>query len=466
MKVAGFIDDNVSLHNRTLLSYNIYPPENLEHIIKSKNISHILLAMPSIGIANRKKIIERISRYKATIVTLPNLSDLYKGVVNVSDINKFNIEDLLERDLVKPIPHLLNKNINSQVIMVTGAGGSIGSELCRQIIRLNPEKLILVEVNEFALYKIQSELNELLTTYKKFEKIKIFSFLVSIQNQNKIRAIIKKLKPNTIYHTAAYKHVPIVEENICVSLKNNIFGTLNLIKSSIDEEVSTFVLISSDKAVRPTNIMGASKRVAEICLQSICRSSRLIKTKFSAVRFGNVLVSSGSVIPKFLNQIKTGGPLTLTHPDVTRYFMTVSEAAQLVIQAGAMSDQGDIFVLDMGKPIKIKDLIIKLVKLSGYSIRDENNPDGDISIQLVGLRPGEKLYEELLIGDNPISTEHPKIQKSQDSFIAWNEFENDLKQLRILVENEKIEEIVILLKKLVNGFEPSESIRDNMFILN
>ena len=466
MYVAGFIDDDTSLHKRTLLGRKIYSPDNIKNIVKSKNISHILLAIPSINATVRKKIIERISHHKVVIVTLPNLNDLYKGIVNVSDINKFNIEDLLERNVVQPISHLLNKNIDSQVVMVTGAGGSIGSELCKQIIKLNPIKLVLIEINEFALYKIQSELNELLIKYGKFNEIKIFSFLVSIQDKKKISDIIKRIKPNTIYHTAAYKHVPIVEENICVGLKNNIFGTLNLINSSIDYDVSAFVLISSDKAVRPTNIMGASKRIAEICLQSISKSSKLIKTKFSAVRFGNVLISSGSVIPKFINQIKFGGPITLTHPEVTRYFMTISEAAQLVIQAGAMGDQGDIFVLDMGQPIKIKDLILRLIKLSGYSYRDEDNPEGDISIKVVGLRPGEKLHEELLVGESPMSTDHPKIQKLQDSYILWNEFEEALKHLNILIENEKIDEIIILLKKLVKGYSPSKVIKDNLYTIN
>lgn len=466
MHIVGFVDDDSSLHKRTLLGHKIYSPYKIKDIIKSKNISYILLAIPSINISARKKIIEKISHHKVAIVTLPNLNDLYKGIINVSDINKFNVEDLLERNVVQPISHLLDKNIVSQVVMVTGAGGSIGSELCKQIIKLNPSKLVLIENNEFALYKIQSELNDLLFKYSKFNEIKIFSFLVSIQDKKKISDIMKKIKPDTIYHSAAYKHVPIVEENICISLKNNIFGTLNLIKSSIDNDVSTFVLISSDKAVRPTNIMGVSKRIAEICLQSISRSSKSIKTKFSAVRFGNVLISSGSVIPKFINQIKLGGPITLTHSEVTRYFMTVSEAAQLVIQAGALGNHGDIFVLDMGQPIKIKDLILRLIKLSGYSYKDEENPDGDISIKVVGLRPGEKLHEELLIGESPMSTGHPKIQKLQDSFISWNELDEALKDLNILIENEKIDEIIILLKKLVKGYSPSKVIKDNLYTIN
>ena len=337
--------------------------------------------------------------------------------------------------------------------MVIGAGGSIGSELCRQIIRLKPSKLLLVELNEFALYNIYEELR----IYN--NNLNIISLLVNAQNQSKLEKILETFKVDTIYHAAAYKHVPLVEENICESIKNNVFGTFLISQIAIQHNVSNFVLISSDKAVRSTNIMGASKRLAEICIQALYHSDDK-HTKFAIVRFGNVLQSSGSVIPKFKKQIKQGGPVTLTHPDVTRYFMTIIEASQLVIQAGAMSEGCEVFVLDMGKSVKIKDLIYKMIKLSGLTVRDSKNLEGDIGVKIIGLRPGEKLYEELLLGDNPQKTYHEKIQKAQDPFIPFDQLKIDLDNLTALVQDNRAAEVKDMLHRLLPSYQSNSKIVD------
>ena len=342
--------------------------------------------MPSISRNKKSKIIKKLNKYKLIVKTLPSISQIIDGRVTVSDIKDFNTEDLLNRDQVKPDMKLLNKNINKKIVLVTGAGGSIGSEMCRQIIKLNPKKLLLLELNEYALYKIYEEL----ISYNK--KQKIIPLLADAQDQAKLEKIFETFKVDTVYHTAAYKHVPLVEENICSGVKNNVFSTLAVAQAVISKKVSNLVLVSSDKAVRPTNIMGASKRLAELCMQGVYNNTNYSKTNFSIVRFGNVLESSGSVIPKFKKQIKEGGPVTLTHKNVTRYFMTITESlsAQLVIQAGAMGKRSEVFVLNMGESIKIFDLITKMVNLSGLSIKDKQNSIGDIEIKIIGLRPGEK----------------------------------------------------------------------------
>ena len=334
----------------------------------------------------------------------------------------------------------MNKNINSKIVLVTGAGGSIGSELCRQIIKLRPNKLILLELNEYALYKIYEELIVL------NRNLKIISLLANIQDQEKLESIFETFKVDTVYHAAAYKHVPLVEENICEGVKNNVFGTLAVTKASVKKNISNLVLISSDKAVRPTNIMGASKRLSELCMQAVYKDSIDSSTSFSIVRFGNVLESSGSVIPKFKKQIKEGGPVTLTHKDVTRYFMTVTEAAQLVIQAGAMGKESEVFVLDMGESVKIKNLIDKMINLSGFTVKNNENPTGDIEIKITGLRPGEKLYEELLIGNDPQTTSHPKILMTNDPFISFEQLEKDLNNLKILLTENNVNEVKNLLE--------------------
>ena len=456
-KVAGFLDDNEQLHNQVLLGQTIYSLSKLEKIVKSKDIHIVFLALPTINRSKRNQIIEKLNQYELSVKTLPSISKIVDGRITISDIKDLNIDDLLSRDEIKPDIKLLNKNINSKTALVTGAGGSIGSELCRQIAKSKPNKLLLLELNEFALYKIYEEL----ITFNK--NLKIIPLLVNVQDQAKLELIFETFKVDTVYHAAAYKHVSLVEENICEGVKNNVFSTLAVARASIIKKVSNLVLISSDKAVRPTNIMGASKRLSELCMQGIYKDTKLISTNFSIVRFGNVLESSGSVIPKFKKQIREGGPVTLTHKDVTRYFMTVTEAAQLVIQAGAMGKQSEVFLLDMGKSIKIIDLIHKMIKLSGFSIKDDKNPNGDIEIKITGLRPGEKLYEELLIGNNPQTTNHSKIQKINEPFVPFEQLEVDLKNLKSLLNNNKVNEVKNLLEKVLNLYKSNSDIVDHIY---
>jgi len=458
LKVVGFLDDDDRLHGQVLQGQEIYSSLKIADLIKSKEAQLVLLALTSVSRSRRNEILKNLSNYPLQVQTLPTVADIIQGRVNLSDIKDLDVDDILNRDQVLPNSQLLSKNITSKVVLVTGAGGSIGSELSRQIVKQNPEKLLLLELNEFALYKIYEELRIA------NENLKIIPLLVNVQDQTKVNEIFKTFKVDTIYHAAAYKHVPLVEENISESIKNNVFATLVVAKAALSQSVKNFVLISSDKAVRPTNIMGASKRLAELCMQGLYQSAKNNKTKMSIVRFGNVLESSGSVIPKFKTQIKNGGPITLTHPDVTRYFMTLVEASQLVIQAGAMSEDCDVFVLDMGESIKIKDLIYRIVKLSGLSVKDENNKEGDIEVKIIGLRPGEKLYEELLLGDNPQKTQHSKIQKAQDPFIPFNQLEVDLNNLRTLLDNNKVSEVKELLTKIVKTYKSNSAIVDHVYL--
>ena len=456
MKVLGFLDDNEQFHNQTILGQNVFNPLKIEKLIISKNIDLVLLALPMISRIKRNQIIEYLNQYKLVVKTLPSIQDIVDGKISVSDIKDLTIEDLLNREQVKPDLELLNKDINSKVVLVTGAGGSIGSELCKQIVKLKPKKLLLLELSEFALYKVSEELKNL------NPKFKVLPLLVNIQNSSRVNEVFKTFKVDTVYHAAAYKHVPLVEENICEGIKNNVFGTLSIAQIAMKNQVSNFVLISSDKAVRSTNIMGASKRLAEICVQALYNDNDK-STKFTIVRFGNVLQSSGSVIPKFKNQIKGGGPVTLTHPEVTRYFMSITEASQLVIQAGAMSKGCEVFVLDMGESIKIKDLILKMIKLSGLTVKDAKNLDGDIEIKVIGLRAGEKLFEELLIGDNPQKTFHEKIKKAQDPFIPYKQLKIDLDNLSNLLENNKVLEVKDMLCKLIPSYQSNSKIVDHIY---
>ena len=458
MKVVGFLDDNPQFHRQIILGQTVYDPSQIDKIIITKKIYLVLLALPSITRQKRNQIINNLNKYKVTVKTLPSVQDIVDGKISVSDIKDLIVDDLLSREQVKPNLELLSKNVKSKVVMVTGAGGSIGSEISRQIIKLKPKKLILIELNEFALYKINEDLKNL------NKNIKIISLLLNIQNKSKIEEVFKTFNIDTIYHAAAYKHVPLVEENICESVKNNVFGTFILAEAALKYNISSFVLISSDKAVRSTNVMGATKRLAEICVQSLCYDQNK-KSKFAIVRFGNVLESSGSVIPKFKKQINEGGPVTLTHPDVTRYFMTIFEASQLVMQAGAMAEKCEVYVLDMGESIKIKDLIEKMIKLSGLSIKDSKNLDGDIEVKITGLRPGEKLYEELLIGDNPQKTFHEKIQKAQDPFIFFSRLKIDLNHLSNLIEENKVEDVKNILLKLVPSYQSNSKIVDHFYEL-
>ena len=456
MKVVGFLDDDPQFHRQIILGQTVYNPSKIDKLINTKNIKIVLLALPSISRHKRNQIIDNLNEHKVIVKTLPSVQDIVEGKVSVSDIKDLSIDDLLNREQVQPNLELLSRNINSKVVMVTGAGGSIGSQLSRQIIKLKPKTLILVELSEFALYKISEDLKNLNQT------IKIIPLLINIQNQSKIEQVFNTFNIDTVYHAAAYKHVPLVEENISESVKNNVFGTFILAEAAIKYNVSNFVLVSSDKAVRSTNVMGASKRLAEICVQSLYNHQNK-QSKFAIVRFGNVLESSGSVIPKFKKQIKEGGPVTLTHPDVTRYFMTITEASQLVIQAGAMAEKCEVYILDMGKSVKIKDLIDKMIKLSGLSIKNDKNLNGDIEVKITGLRSGEKLYEELLIGDNPQKTYHEKIQKAQDPFIFFDKLKIDLDHLSNSIEENKVEEVKHILSNLVPSYQSNSKIVDHFY---
>jgi FlaA1/EpsC-like NDP-sugar epimerase len=426
MNVAGFIDDDPTFHSSLLNGKLIYSPAKLAELIEKEDISDLLLAIPSATRQRRNEIIESVRGTKASIRTLPGLTDLAHGRVTVNDLRELDIEDLLGRDPVEPDPQLLAQNLSGKTILVSGAGGSIGSELCRQIVRENPKSLLLVEMSEYHLYAIHQELVQrdavdgIITN--------IVPILISVQQEQSLDALVAEWKPDTIFHAAAYKHVPLVEHNVIAGVGNNVFGTLTLAKIARKHDVADFVLISTDKAVRPTNIMGASKRLAELILQAFALEAP--KTRFSMVRFGNVLGSSGSVVPLFRQQIKQGGPVTVTHEEITRYFMTIPEAAQLVIQAGTMAKGGEVFVLDMGEPVRIIDLARAMIELSGLKVRDEANPDGDIAVEVTGLRDGEKLYEELLIGNNPEATEHSRIMKANEDYLSWEELSPLLDQLQ------------------------------------
>lgn len=458
MQVVGFLDDDNRLHSNIVNGQPVYNPVDLVNLVSSLKISQVLLAMPSLGRKRRKEILSQIRSTHVVVRSLPSVTDLAQGKVSISDLQELDIDDLLGREPVEPIPILLTINVHGKVVMVTGAGGSIGSELSRQIFAIGPSRLLLIEQNEYALYVIHQALQERL----RGRDITLVPLLASVQDSKRMRDIMSTWHPDTIYHSAAYKHVPLVEHNPTEGIKNNVFGTLCLAQAAVASGVSHFVLISTDKAVRPTNIMGASKRLAEIVLQAIADNHPT--TLFSMVRFGNVLDSSGSVVPKFRQQIGNGGPITLTHPEVTRYFMTIPEAAQLVIQAGAMAKSGDVFLLDMGGSVKIMDLARRMIELSGLTVKDEQNPDGDIEIQITGLRPGEKLYEELLIGNNPKPTAHSRIMKANEEFIPWPQLEIMLNTLETALNVNDIAVIRRMMQELVAGYIPSDEIVDWVYL--
>jgi len=452
LRPVAFIDDAASLHQQQINGITVYPFSQLTHLIEKYDVAEILLAMPSISRGQRHQIIRLLEPYPLHVRSLPGLLDLAEGKVTVSDIQEVEIADLLGRDPVAPVQALLHANITGKVVMVTGAGGSIGSELCRQIIKLQPTMLILYELNEFGLYEIEKELQQ------KNDNLPIIAVLGTVLNQQRLEAICQRFKVQTIYHAAAYKHVPMVEKNTSEGVRNNIFGTLKCAQAAINAKVETFVLISTDKAVRPTNTMGASKRMAELVLQAFANEQQ--DTRFTMVRFGNVLGSSGSVIPLFREQIARGGPVTVTDPRIIRYFMTIPEAAELVIQAGAMGQGGDVFVLDMGEPVRIVDLAKQKIHLSGFTEKDENNPDGDIEIIYTGLRPGEKLYEELLIGDNVSDTEHQKIMRAEEQVIVWAELTLILQQLKQFNDADNCQQVRDILMTHVAGFKPQCGVED------
>lgn len=458
MRVVGFLDDDPVLWGQSINNLRIYNSNELPDLIASLEVSDVLLALPSLNRQRRNVILESVAKSKVAVRTLPSVTDLAKGKVTASDLHELEVEDLLGRDPVVPDLLLLAQNICHQVVLVTGAGGSIGSELCRQILAQSPSKLILVEQSEFALYEIEQELQKRLSDEVGigYSSTAIIPVLTSIRNIGIMRSTLLQHSPNLIFHAAAYKHVPLVESNYAEGILNNAIGTLIFAKLAAEMKVPRFILISTDKAVRPTNIMGASKRLAEMSLQALTSNAESgSSTIFSMVRFGNVLDSSGSVVPLFRRQIAEGGPITLTHPEVTRYFMTIPEAAQLVIQAGSMAKGGEVFVLDMGEPVKIIQLARLMIELSGLEVKDDQNPEGDIEIEVTGLRPGEKLYEELLIGDNPESTPHPRIMKAHEDFLSLQNLEQSFDRLEKVLNNGSIEAVKQELGRLVPGYSPS-----------
>lgn len=458
MQVAGFLDDDDRLQGHVLNGQPIYNPADLDNLATALNISDVLLAMPGLSRKRRNEILSEIRSAHVVVRTLPSVTDLAQGKVSVSDLRELDIDDLLGREPIAPNHILLAKNIVGKVVMVTGAGGSIGRELCRQILAVAPATLLLIEQSEFALYAIHQKLEGQLAG----RETVLVPLLASVQNDERMREIMSTWHPDTVYHAAAYKHVPLVEHNPAEGIKNNVLGTLRTAQAAAENGVCDFVLISTDKAVRPTNIMGASKRLAEMVLQALAATSP--GTKFSMVRFGNVLGSSGSVVPKFRQQIRDGGPITLTHPEITRYFMTIPEASQLVIQAGAMAKGGDVFVLDMGQSVKIMDLARRMIELSGLTVKDEQSPDGDIEIEITGLRPGEKLYEELLIGDNPKPTSHSRIMKAHEEFIPWADLGGKLNALEMALHINDAGVIRLMMEKLVSGYTPSDEIVDWVYL--
>ncbi len=455
-QLLGFIDDDPAKVGRSVNGIRVHSPEQVPALVTRQNVTDILLALPSATRERRYQIIQALDTLPVHVRTLPGLSDLASGRVTVKDIRELEIEDLLGREPVPPDPLLLARNLKRKIVLVTGAGGSIGSELCRQIIRQQPDQLLLLDHNEFGLYNIHRELEALVVQLG--VEVTLTPLLASVGHTSRLRKIFETYRPQTVYHAAAYKHVPMVESNPVEAVSNNVVGTLNLVRASQAHGTAHFVLISTDKAVRPTNVMGASKRVAELILQAAAQAAdangtAVPNTCFAMVRFGNVLGSSGSVVPLFREQLAAGGPITVTHPEVTRYFMTIPEAAQLVLQAGAMAKGGDVFVLDMGEPVKIIELARRIVTLAGLTVRDAANPAGDISITLSGLRPGEKLYEELLTGDNPLPTEHPRIMRAHEAFFSWSELMQKLDELRQAAESEDIQSVKNIFSALVTGYQ-------------
>ena len=483
-KLYGFIDDDELIQGRNLIGYPVISLREIEHFIQSKDVTDIFLAMPSITRIKRNEILKKLLPFKVRIKTLPSLSHLTSGVSSIDEIKDLDVDDLLMRETVTSDNEPLVTITKDKIVIVTGAGGSIGGEICRQVIKRNPKILLLLEISEYALYEIHQELEAICSALKISEKLtispRIIPLLGSVQDENRMTEILKTWSPNILYHAAAYKHVPMVEGNLSEGIKNNIFGTYTLLKAALEQNLENFILISTDKAVNPTNSMGASKRVAELILQAVSAEKSIVfesvngspvktknNTQFSMVRFGNVLGSSGSVVPLFRRQIKNGGPITLTHKDITRYFMTISEASQLVMQTAAMKGKNknasQVYVLDMGEPVKIINLAKRMVELSGLRIKDKNFPQGEIEIKITGLRKGEKLFEELLIGNNPIKTSNPKILKASEDFFIWNILQEKLQALRFAVDNNNPELIVNILKELVVGYKPEKNIADSAF---
>lgn len=453
---VAMVDDNPLLQGKRVHGVEVYAPVHIGKLISDTEATRVLLAMPSASRRTRRSVLERLSDFPVHVQTIPEIRDLVTGEARVDDIRDVDVEDLLGRDAIPPDPRLLRASITGKTVMVTGAGGSIGSELCRQIIQLAPKTLVLYEISEYALYRIERELRD---SSKNISKdCEIVALIGSVHHIDRVREILEVFHINTVYHAAAYKHVPVVEQNLLEGVYNNVFGTLHMAKAAIEAGTDTFVLISTDKAVSPTSVMGATKRLAEMILQAL--QDEHPKIRFSMVRFGNVLASSGSVVPLFREQIRKGGPVTVTHREIIRYFMTIPEAAQLVIQAGGMASGGDVFVLDMGQPVKIRDLARRMINLMGLTVRDEENPDGDIAIKYTGLRPAERLYEELLIGNDVSGTNHPRIMRANEDYMSFDELLPLIEELRSAADRLDRDRAREVLKLTVAGYEPINGIDD------
>lgn len=453
---VAFIDDKRALHGSLIHGVEVFGPEDLATLVRSRRVRGVLLAIPSASRRRKQEILTMLEPHGLHVRTIPDLADIVAGRASLSEVREVDVADLLGRDQVPPDPKLFDACIRGKSVLVTGAGGSIGSELCRQIAKLKPSRLVLYETNELALYQIDMELRALMERDE--VNIPLCSLLGNAHHRDRVLDVMSTYRVQTVYHAAAYKHVPIVEQNVIEGIHNNVLSTWNTAEAAHEAGVETFVLVSTDKAVNPTNVMGATKRVAEIILQGM--QQRTSKTRFCMVRFGNVLASSGSVVPRFYEQIRRGGPITVTHPDVTRYFMTIPEAAQLVIQAGSMARGGDVFVLDMGKPVKIADLARRMVNLMGLTVRDDMNPDGDIEIAFTGLRPAEKLYEELLIGSNVSGTDHPMIMRAVEHALPWEEVDSWLREMMSALRAFDCRRSLELLQRAVVEYQASPALHD------
>lgn len=460
MQVVGFLDDNPSLYGGQIMGHSVWNPAQLESLTQAHGVRDVLLALPSVTRSRRTEIVKLLNRSRVAVRTLPRLADLAHKHVDAGQLREVSLEDLLGRDPVPPDATLMARNIRGKTVMVTGAGGSIGSELCRQIMAQRPAHLILVELNEYALYAILEDLAPLAPDANEAPAVLLTSVLADVRDETRVVTLMQAHRPHTVYHAAAYKHVPLVEDNPVAAIRNNVLGTLNVARAAVNTGVQDMVLISTDKAVRPTNVMGATKRLAEMVVQALAREGQAAgsPTRLSMVRFGNVLGSSGSVIPKFRQQIQSGGPVTVTHPDITRYFMTIPEAAQLVIQAAAMSadsaEPGPLYLLDMGEPVRIQDLARLMIHLSGFTVREAGQGEGDIELIFTGLRPGEKLYEELLISSDAEPTDHPKVCRAHEQWLEWATLEPELATLRQLPDTAQGAEVRQLLQRLVPDYQP------------
>lgn len=473
-EAVAFVDQDQSLSRQIIAGLPVYVPSQLGEVIKLYSIREIFLALPDMTRKERKQIVDSLEHYPVHVRTLPSLSQLTEGKLKLSDIREIDVADLLGRDPVIAQPELMAACITDKVVMVTGGGGSIGAELCRQILAYKPKTLVIYDISEYALYRIQQEVEGLVTSES---SIQVESILGSVQNHRRLLKVMSSYDVDTIYHAAAYKHVPIVEGNVAEGIRNNLFGTVVCAQAAISAGVEKFVLISTDKAVRPTNVMGATKRLSELCLKALSAEAKLDdlydlpdfrgtnnETHFCMVRFGNVLDSSGSVIPKFRQQIKNGGPVTVTHPKITRYFMTMNEAAELVIQAGAISSGGEVYHLDMGEPVTIRNLAEKMIHLSGYELRNDDNPSGDVVIEYTGLRPGEKLYEELLIRkEEAKQTIHPKIYRANDPSMSWPECLGMLKEFKCAIDDANYPMMRDLMQRYVSGYQPQCDLVDSLW---